>query len=114
MGQRTLTKIYDATSAAGGSIDSGVAGINTECYSALVVAVVAAGAAAPASAYALAVLDSVPTLAIITTTVGSGVAIPVANSGTVTVFPQPTAKTRFQATGGAASTVRLVVYGVRD
>jgi hypothetical protein len=107
MGQRSLTRIYDATSAAAGSIDSGA--VDTEDYTALIVAVVASGAAAPASAAASAVLDSVPTYASLGT-----VALPAIGAGLVTVLAEPPVKTRFQATGGAGSTVRLVVYGVRE
>lgn len=107
MGQRTLTKIYDATSAAGGSLDSGA--VPTEGYNALLVAVVASGAAAPASAAASAVLDAVPTYASLGT-----VALPAVGAGLVTALAEPPSKTRFQATGGAGSTVRLVVYGVRE
>lgn len=107
MGQRSVTKVYDATSAAGGSIDSGAAGIETERHVSLLIQVIASGAAAPASVTVSAVLDG-GALAN-----HGGVTVPGAGGSARSVV-SPSRRTRFQATGGASSTVRLVVFGVRD
>ncbi len=106
MGQRSTTLLYDATSAAAGAIDSGV--LKTEGYDSILIHLVAAGAAAPASASASAVLED-GTLASLGTVTLPAIA---GTATTALVWTSPR-KARFQATGGAGSTVRMAVYGVR-
>ncbi|HET8761582.1 MAG TPA: hypothetical protein VFN94_10955 [Nitrospiria bacterium] len=106
MGQRSLTKLYDATSTAGGSLDSGA--ISTEIYNAIVVHIIASGAAAPASAAASAVLDGGALASL------GALTLPAAGASVRNIIATSPRSARFQATGGAASTVRLAVYGVRE
>ena len=114
---RTVDRIYDATSTSGGALDSGR--LSTSPYNeGLIVVAIAVGAAAPTT-YTMSLYDSddasTSTVVIKTFTppgIGATTTESVCVAGTVNM-PCPDF-VRFQAQGGASSTVRILVHGVRS
>lgn len=118
MSQRVLTKIYDQTSGSGATLT--VTGLRVGAYDGLLIFFKAAGAAAPTSVSitklddSLTALDSVGvTVAIAGTSAASmGVAGTQAASTNGVYAGEHTNFLTITGTGGAASTVRILVYAL--
>ena len=112
---RIVDTVYDGTSGAGAVLDTGT--LSTAQYEALLVFAVAAGSAGAvaASFTLLSVDDGGTALTFATPTapgIGAAVFASIMPGGTVNATVPK--KFRAQITGGASSTARLYVQGVRN
>jgi hypothetical protein len=110
---RIVDTLFDGTSASGATLDTGA--ISTAPYEAVMVFAVAAGAAAP-TGWTLQMVDDAGT----SLTYASPSSPGIAGTAFASIMPAGTVnatvpkKTRVQITGGAASTARLFIQGVRN
>ena len=120
MGQRIVTKLYDVTSTAGGALDTGI--IKVEQFDILLCYGVAAGAAAPANVPTIGIIaDDGTQIDSIAMGIGvggtgllslsSGGGIVAAAGSNAYAGPVPR-RVKFFSTAGAASTVRMIIYGI--
>jgi hypothetical protein len=103
--------LYDQTSTSGGSLDTGA--LPTGRFSSLLLVAVAAGAAAPTAWVASEVgVDGIANALATFTAPGIGASVGAGlGPGCTVALPVPQ-RTKVAITAGAASTVRLKVYGV--
>lgn len=106
---RIVDTLYDQTSGAGAAL---TADLETSRYSALLCVTKATGAAAP-TGYAVTDLGSAVQLDTLTAPGIGGSNAQGIGPAYTKAWPVPRS-TRITITGGAASTVRLVVYGIQE
>ena len=116
---RTVDTIFDSTGTAGGAVSTGT--LNTAPYESVTVWLIGAGAAAPtgcsvtnrdAAGGALAATSV--TVAIAGASPAVMGQVPAAGVTNAVAIGPVTPKVSATGTGGAASTLRILVFGVRD
>ncbi|HET9554905.1 MAG TPA: hypothetical protein VFP50_18210 [Anaeromyxobacteraceae bacterium] len=116
---RTVDTLYDQTSGVGAALTTPV--INTAPFESVVFWFIGGGAAAPTGCSVSPAAADATALGPVAVTVGIGGkspavlgAVPAAGVANSVALGPVTPKASATGTGGAASTVRIVVFGVRD
>lgn len=120
MGQRLVAQIFNTTGGAAGLVDTGI--MPSEQYDAIKVYFAATGAAAPTGVTVNDIDDAGAVTTSQTVTIGIGgtaiaqwmPGIGVSGGGTANVFMGvPPRRIRVSGTGGAASTLRIWILGIK-